>query len=61
MYVDFARRDAATRVLEQACAGAAGRAQLCAAGAERSKMFSFERLARERVGAVLSAIGAGRP
>jgi glycosyltransferase involved in cell wall biosynthesis len=61
MYVDFARTDAATRVLEQACAGAAGRAQLCAAGAERSRMFSFERLARERVGAVLSAIGAGQP
>jgi glycosyltransferase involved in cell wall biosynthesis len=61
MYVDFARTAAATGVLEQACAGAAGRAQLCAAGIERSRMFSFERLARERVGAVLSAIGAGQP
>ncbi len=58
LYVDFADTAAATRVLEQACAGAAGRAQLCAAGAERSRMFSFERLARERIGAILSRLPA---
>jgi glycosyltransferase involved in cell wall biosynthesis len=61
LYADFADTPAATRVLEQACAGAAGRAQLCAAGAERSKMFSFERLARERVGAILASLPAARP
>jgi glycosyltransferase involved in cell wall biosynthesis len=58
LYVDFAETAAASRVLEQACAGAGGRAQLSAAGIERAKRFSYERLARERVGAVLSAIGA---
>jgi glycosyltransferase involved in cell wall biosynthesis len=57
IYVDFAVPSAATRVLEQACAGAAGMAQLTAAGIERSMQFSFERLARERVGAILSHIG----
>jgi glycosyltransferase involved in cell wall biosynthesis len=61
LYVDFAQTAAATSVLNQACAGAAGSAQLCAAGAERSRMFSFERLARERVGAILSALAPGRP
>jgi glycosyltransferase involved in cell wall biosynthesis len=58
MYVDYADTASATRVLEQACAGASGRAQLVAAGVERSKAFSFERLARERVSAILSAIGS---
>jgi glycosyltransferase involved in cell wall biosynthesis len=61
MYVDFTQPAAATRVLVQACAGAGGRAQLCAAGVERSKMFSFDRLARERVGAILSSLGAVKP
>ncbi len=58
LYVDFADTAAASSVLEQACAGAAGRSQLCAAGQERAKLFSYERLARERVGAVLAALGA---
>jgi glycosyltransferase involved in cell wall biosynthesis len=57
IYVDYAVPSAATQVLVQACAGAAGRAQLIAAGIERSKMFSFERLARERVGAILTHTG----
>ena len=61
LYVDFADTAAASRVLEQACAGAAGRAQLTAAGVERSLAFSFERVARERVGAILSRIGAPQP
>jgi glycosyltransferase involved in cell wall biosynthesis len=59
LYVDFADGAAASRVLEQACAGAAGRSQLSKAGIERAQSFSYERLARERVGAVLSAIGVG--
>jgi glycosyltransferase involved in cell wall biosynthesis len=58
LYVDFADSAAASRVLEQACAGAAGQSQLRAAGLERARMFSYERLARERVGVALSAIGA---
>jgi glycosyltransferase involved in cell wall biosynthesis len=61
MYVDYADAAAAARVLEQACAGAAGRAQLTAAGVERARAFSFERVARERVGAILSMIGAVQP
>ncbi len=61
VYVDFAAPAAATAVLEQACAGAAGRAQMIAAGIERSKLFSYERLARERMGAILSAIGGAVP
>ena len=57
LYVDYADTPRAARMLEQACADTAGRARLTAAGIERSKDFSFERLARERVGAMLSAIG----
>lgn len=57
VYVDYSDSAAATRVLDQACAGAAGRDQLVAAGIRRAADFSFERLARERVGAILSAIG----
>jgi glycosyltransferase involved in cell wall biosynthesis len=56
IYLDYADTASATRVLEQVCAGAAGRAQLRAAGIEQAKLFSFERLARERVGAILSRI-----
>jgi glycosyltransferase involved in cell wall biosynthesis len=59
LYVDFADAAAASSVLEQACAGAGGQAQLRAAGLERARLFSYERLARERVDAVLGAIGAG--
>ena len=58
LYADFADTPGAARVLEQACAGAAGRAQLTAAGIEQSKAFSFERVARERVGAILSVLAA---
>jgi glycosyltransferase involved in cell wall biosynthesis len=59
VYVDYSDTAAAARVLEQACAGAAGREQLVAAGVRRAAEFSYERLARERVGAILSAIGLG--
>jgi glycosyltransferase involved in cell wall biosynthesis len=59
LYVDFADRAAASSVLEQVCAGAGGRSQLSQAGTERAKSFSYERLARERVGATLAAIGEG--
>jgi glycosyltransferase involved in cell wall biosynthesis len=61
IYVDYADTASAARVLEQVCAGAAGRAQLCAAGIERAKMFSFERLTLERVSAILSRIAEVHP
>jgi glycosyltransferase involved in cell wall biosynthesis len=61
VYVDFADTAGASRVLENVCAGGSGRAQLCAAGIERSRAFSFERLARERVGAILERLGAATP
>jgi glycosyltransferase involved in cell wall biosynthesis len=59
IYVDYTDPAAAASVLQQACAGAAGREQLVAAGIKRAADFSYERLARERVGAILSAIGLG--
>jgi glycosyltransferase involved in cell wall biosynthesis len=61
MFVDYASTSAATRMLQTACSGAGGRAQLISAGIERAKMFGFERLARERVGAILAAIERYRP
>jgi glycosyltransferase involved in cell wall biosynthesis len=56
-YADFARPEAAAALLAQVCLDPGRQAQLAAAGVERARAFSFERLARERVGAVLSAIG----
>jgi glycosyltransferase involved in cell wall biosynthesis len=58
-YVDFAAAPAATAALAQACSDGELQARMRAAGVERSRTFSFERLARERVGAVLAAIGEG--
>ena len=57
LYVDYADSPSAARILEEACADAAGRARLTSAGIELSRDFSFERVARERVGGILSAIG----
>jgi glycosyltransferase involved in cell wall biosynthesis len=57
LYADFADTPLATGALERICADAASRARLSAAGIGRAAQFSFERLARERVGAVLAAIG----
>jgi glycosyltransferase involved in cell wall biosynthesis len=61
LYADFSDSAPATRALERICTDAACRAQLSAAGIARSGQFSFERLARERVGAVLQAIGEAAP
>lgn len=58
LYVDFADRLQASRALEGLCGPGQLRSRLSSAGVERSRQFSFERLARERVGAILSAIGA---
>jgi glycosyltransferase involved in cell wall biosynthesis len=61
VYADYADSAAATAALERICADGAHRARLSAAGIVRSMQFSFERLARERVGAVLAAIGKAAP
>jgi glycosyltransferase involved in cell wall biosynthesis len=61
LYADFCRPEAATAALERACADEALRARLAAQGIERAKAFSFERLARERVGAILEAIRGAAP
>jgi len=59
--VDYADPSLASGAMERICADAALRAQLGAAGIERSRQFSFERLARERVGAILAALGGPPP
>ncbi len=61
LFVDFADTRAATAAMERVCADEALRARLGAAGAERSLQFSFERLARERMGAILDRLGLGAP
>jgi glycosyltransferase involved in cell wall biosynthesis len=55
-YVDYNSTPAATALLEKVCAGDGGMRQLTAAGIARSKNFSFDRLARERVDAILSHV-----
>ncbi len=61
LYADFSRPEGATAALERICADEALRARLAARGLEQAKGFSFERLARERVGAILEAIGEAPP
>jgi alpha-1,3-rhamnosyl/mannosyltransferase len=61
VFVDFADQLAATRALELMCTDAGRRAQLRESGMERALQFSFERLARERVGAVLKQLGVPAP
>jgi glycosyltransferase involved in cell wall biosynthesis len=58
VYVDYENTGQASSALEQICSDEIQRARLRAAGIERAKRFSFERLASERVGAILTAIGA---
>ncbi len=57
LYVDFKDTGRASALLLSVCSGGWGREQLSLAGIERSRAFSFDRLARERVGAVLSILG----
>lgn len=61
VFTDFSSRSAATEALARLCADEAGRDRLGAAAAARALLFSYDRLARERVGAVLRAIGAAPP
>jgi glycosyltransferase involved in cell wall biosynthesis len=60
-YTDYADRRQAARALLRICSDAAHRGRLSAAGIERSKQFGFDRLARERVGAVLAGIRPPSP
>jgi alpha-1,3-rhamnosyl/mannosyltransferase len=57
-FVDFADSAAAGRALRQICTDDALAAQLRAAGLKRAAEFSFARLARERVTAILEVLGA---
>jgi glycosyltransferase involved in cell wall biosynthesis len=61
LYADFCRPEGATAALERVCADEALRTGLAAEGIERARGFSFERQARERVGAILEAIGEAAP
>jgi len=61
VYSDYATPRAATAALELVCSDVAFRERLSAAGIERSRQFSFERLARERVGAILERLGKAAP
>jgi glycosyltransferase involved in cell wall biosynthesis len=58
MYVDFRDAAAAGTALRQLCDDEELHSRLRIAGIERSRLFSFERLARERVGCVLQLLGA---
>ncbi len=59
VYADYADTAGASAALESLCVDPAQRERLSAAGVTRSRLFSFERLARERVGAILEGLGAG--
>ena len=61
LYADYADPASASKALERLCVDGALRARLGAAGIERSRQFSFERLARERVGAILASLGEDAP
>lgn len=56
VYCDFANAKAAGAALEEVCSDDALAFGMRAAGIERARDFSFERLARERVGAILEAL-----
>jgi glycosyltransferase involved in cell wall biosynthesis len=60
VYVDFENTSKASSALERICSDEIHWACMSAAGIERCKQFSFERLARERVNAILTAIGAAQ-
>jgi glycosyltransferase involved in cell wall biosynthesis len=56
LYVDFRDPLAAAAGMARLVSDAALRSGLGAAGAARSRLYSFERLARERVGTILQAL-----
>lgn len=53
-YVDFSDANAAARAIEEVCRDEAQRARMREAGLAWAQHFSFERLARERVEAILA-------
>lgn len=57
LYVDYERTALAAQALQRMCEDAGLRQRLSAAGVGRARLFSYERLARERVDAVLGALG----
>jgi len=61
LYADFADAGQAAAALERILGDDALRRRLAAAGLERARHFSFERLARERVGAVLARLEGRAP
>lgn len=56
-YVDFADAGAASGALARMCLRNARARDLAAAGIQRARQFSYERLARERLQAVLKVLG----
>ena len=56
-FVDFTRPDAAASALEKICRDDSRAAGLRAAGLARAAEFSYEKLARERVAAILGLLG----
>jgi len=61
LYVDYLDAQLASAALERVCADAALRSRLIGSGIGRSAQFSFERLARERVDAVLERLKEAAP
>jgi alpha-1,3-rhamnosyl/mannosyltransferase len=61
VFVDFADVSGASRALGEIAACGDVWARIAADGVTRASQFSFERLAGERVGAILDAIGAQQP
>jgi glycosyltransferase involved in cell wall biosynthesis len=59
VYVDFADASAAGTALARVCADDLHAERLRQAGLVRARAFSFERLARERVGAILERLTEG--
>jgi glycosyltransferase involved in cell wall biosynthesis len=57
LYVDYGNAPLAARQLESICSDDGLRERLGASGLKQSERFSFERLARERVGAILDVLG----
>ncbi|HEY5228376.1 MAG TPA: glycosyltransferase family 1 protein [Opitutaceae bacterium] len=61
VFVDFGDTPAATAALERVGTDGLARSRLVAAGIARAASFSFERLARERVGAILDILEGKKP
>jgi glycosyltransferase involved in cell wall biosynthesis len=58
IFTDYSNSEAAATALERICIDDALRALLANQAVDRARRYSFERLARERVEAILATIGA---